>query len=377
MNLDELRSAQAKERRKDSLQHLRDAFYDDVAAYVADLRAARDQRAEQVENPFADDDVRRLSDELETTEEVAEALYERRVGKVVKLASFAAADMSVDTDGMTTEERALFDDLVSRIRSNKSTVLATLAGDAPPGTADESDTGGTDTAEVPDATAPTHPPEPTTGQTDEPADTTELSRSDTPASDDATATPPDHNTVSSPTADGSDLLAGAMGTTASDAPPASDPPSDAVEAATSVEDPTPPDPDLDSDPNLDSNPDLDSDPDPASSRAADAEASTSPPTPETRPASDPAADSHTDESTPKPSATQTDGGATVASTGDDSTTTDRDTRLDRETVRITRDVGSILGVDEREYELASDDVVTLPAANATPLVERDAAERIE
>ena len=371
MNLDELRSAQAKERRKDSLQHLRDAFYDDVAAYVADLRAARDQRAEQVENPFADDDVRRLSDELETTEEVAEALYERRVGKVVKLASFAAADMSVDTDGMTTEERALFDDLVSRIRSNKSTVLATLAGDAPPGTADESDTGGTDTAEVPDATAPTHPPEPTTGQTDEPADTTESSRSDTPASDDATATPPDQNTVSSPTADGSDLLAGAMGTTASDAPPASDPPSDAVEAATSVEDPTPPDPDLDSDPNLDS------DPDPASSRAADAEASTSPPTPETRPASDPAADSHTDESTPKPSATQTDGGATVASTGDDSTTTDRDTRLDRETVRITRDVGSILGVDEREYELASDDVVTLPAANATPLVERDAAERIE
>ena len=365
MNLDELRSAQAKERRKDSLQHLRDAFYDDVAAYVADLRAARDQRAEQVENPFADDDVRRLSDELETTEEVAEALYERRVGKVVKLASFAAADMSVDTDGMTTEERALFDDLVSRIRSNKSTVLATLAGDAPPGTADESDTGGTDTAEVPDATAPTHPPEPTTGQTDEPADTTELSRSDTPASDDATATPPDHNTVSSPTADGSDLLAGAMGTTASDALPASDPPSDAVEATTSVEDPTPPDPDLDSDP------------DPASSRAADAEASTSPPTPETRPASDPAADSHTDESTPKPSATQTDGGATVASTGDDSTTTDRDTRLDRETVRITRDVGSILGVDEREYELASDDVVTLPAANATPLVERDAAERIE
>ena len=377
MNLDELRSAQAKERRKDSLQHLRDAFYDDVAAYVADLRAARDRRAEQVENPFADDDVRRLSDELETTEEVAEALYERRVGKVVKLASFAAADMSVDTDGMTTEERALFDDLVSRIRSNKSTVLATLAGDAPPGTADESDTGGTDTAEVPDATAPTHPPEPTTGQTDEPADTTESSRSDTPASDDATATPPDQNTVSSPTADGSDLLAGAMGTTASDAPPASDPPSDAVEAATSVEDPTPPDPDLDSDPNLDSNPDLDSDPDPASSRAADAEASTSPPTPETRPASDPAADSHTDESTPKPSATQTDGGATVASTGDDSTTTDRDTRLDRETVRITRDVGSILGVDEREYELASDDVVTLPAANATPLVERDAAERIE
>ncbi|OYR56883.1 DNA replication complex subunit Gins51, partial [Halorubrum halodurans] len=51
--------------------------------------------------------------------------------------------------------------------------------------------------------------------------------------------------------------------------------------------------------------------------------------------------------------------------------------IDRETVRITRDVGEILGVDEREYDLASEDVVTLPTANAEPLVERDAAERIE
>ncbi|MFW6317996.1 MAG: hypothetical protein ACOC06_05960, partial [Halorubrum sp.] len=131
MKLDELRSAQAKERRKDSLQHLRDSFYDDVAAYVADLRAARDRRAEQVDKPFSDDDVRRLSDEVETAEEVAEALYERRVGKVVKLASFAAADMSVDADGMTTEERRLFDDLVERIEANKSSVLDVLSGEVP------------------------------------------------------------------------------------------------------------------------------------------------------------------------------------------------------------------------------------------------------
>ena len=101
--------------------------------------------------------------------------------------------MSVDTDGMTTEERALFDDLVSRIRSNKSTVLATLAGDAPPGTADESDTGGTDTAEVPDATAPTHPPEPTTGQPAEPATPTEQALYNLPPPDPPPPPPPDQN----------------------------------------------------------------------------------------------------------------------------------------------------------------------------------------
>jgi len=107
-----------------------------VAAYVADLRAARDRRAEQVAKPFSDDDVRRMSDEVETAEEVAEALYERRVGKVVKLASFAAADMPVDADGMTTEERQLFDDLVDRISENKSRVLDVLAGEAPPASTD-------------------------------------------------------------------------------------------------------------------------------------------------------------------------------------------------------------------------------------------------
>ncbi|MFC6755083.1 hypothetical protein ACFQEU_16680, partial [Halorubrum tibetense] len=157
MNLDELRSVQAKERRKDSLQHLRDAFYDDVAAYVNDLRAARDHRADQVSNPFSDDDVRRMSDELETAEEVAEALYERRVGKVVKLASFAAADMPVETEGMTTEERALFDDLVERIEANKATVLNTLAGEVPSETDGADGTTGTNTSSDTDPEADVNP----------------------------------------------------------------------------------------------------------------------------------------------------------------------------------------------------------------------------
>jgi len=46
-------------------------------------------------------------------------------------------------------------------------------------------------------------------------------------------------------------------------------------------------------------------------------------------------------------------------------------------VLITDDVGAILGVDDREYDLAADDVVTLPAANAEPLIEQGVAERLE
>lgn len=51
--------------------------------------------------------------------------------------------------------------------------------------------------------------------------------------------------------------------------------------------------------------------------------------------------------------------------------------IERETVKITADVGEILGVDQRAYDLGQDDVVQLPAANAGPLVDRDAAERID
>jgi len=46
-------------------------------------------------------------------------------------------------------------------------------------------------------------------------------------------------------------------------------------------------------------------------------------------------------------------------------------------LRMTADVGEILGVDDRAYDLESEDVVSLPRQNAEPLLEREAAERLE
>ena len=361
MNLDELRSAQAKERRKDSLQHLRDAFYDDVAAYVADLRAARDRRAEQVANPFSDDDVRRMSDEIETAEEVAEALYERRVGKVVKLASFAAADMSVETEGLTTQERALFDDLVARIRENKSTVLAALAGEEPPTSPDGS----------PTAAAADGPDEEATG-------------ADAPATrDDATGPrAADEPPVDASPADGQsdpDVLAGAMGGES----PAS--PSRESSEPDAGDDPAGP---PDSEENADRTPT-----DRPASATADGGATPVEPGPappgagdagDAPPADGPSVDDSSvdDSSADASTSPPTDAPAESDAAADRSAVSEADrpdgaADVDRETVRITRDVGSIFGVDEREYDLASEDVVTLPAENAEPLVRRDAAERIE
>ncbi|RLM72381.1 DNA replication complex GINS family protein [Halorubrum sp. Atlit-26R] len=366
MNLDELRSAQAKERRKDSLQHLRDSFYDDVGAYVADLRAARDRRAEQVENPFADDDVRRLSDEVETAEEVAEALYERRVGKVVKLASFAAADMSVDEEGMTTEERRLFDDLVERITANKSEVLDVLAGESP--IPDESQTAD-ETAAAPDAAESRDPaPSGPTSETDasqtgaEPAETDPTG----PSSEEADA-------GDGPAA--SDALAGAMGGGEAESPPNAPPePTEGAAADGEVASP---------------------DTEPADGAATDGDDEPTPVPPEPAPpgavgvdAGDGASDEPdgvaTDHSAGEsddavdPGAT-TDGGPVPEATAGDEPGAgpESDQGTERATVRITRDVGAIFGVDEREYELASEDVVSLPVENADPLVQRDAAERID
>ena len=357
MNLDELRSAQAKERRKDSLQHLRDSFYDDVAAYVADLRAARDRRAEQVDKPFSDDDVRRLSDEVETAEEVAEALYERRVGKVVKLASFAAADMPVDADGMTTEERKLFDDLVDRIGENKSRVLDVLSGEV---SVDESASGSgsgsaSEPASAPDGTQAERGPTESAAP-DAPED---------PAPPAPDPEPPDRSSPVEPTdsaGDGSDevadALAGAMGggddevADALDATPgetaeSSDlPPTDAPERN-------------------------------ASDVAGDGATTDGGPTavpPEPAPPGAPGGDGR---AAADDVGSTDDAGATPGTDPADSADSADSVDDDRATVRITRDVGAIFGVDEREYDLASEDVVTLPVENAAPLVERDAAERLD
>ena len=314
-----------KERKKDSLQHLRDSFYADVATYIEDLKAQRSRAAERADDPFSSPEVSRLTDEIETAEEVAEAVYERRVGKVVKLASFAAADMPVDEEGMTTEERRLFDDLVARIEQNKTAVLDTLAGK-------HVETGADD---------------------EEPAAPTTQAASD-PSPGESAPTDGESTEV------GSGMLADAMG--------GDDQPSESAEAGAAGD---------------------------AAGEAPDGR-----PVPPEEPRADGAASDggsvtadpgHSDAESLSPEAGHEDAASAstgaesvVDASGDGVETADFDgagTRTgddtERTTVRITRDVGAIFGVDEREYDLSTEDVVTLPTANADPLIDRDAAERID
>ncbi|MFC7174389.1 hypothetical protein ACFQL0_15640 [Haloplanus litoreus] len=96
--MEELRTVQRTERQKDSLQHLRDSFYRDVADYIAERKAERERVAEAADDPFSSPEVSRLTDEIETAEEVVESIYERRIGKIVKRATFAAAGMATEDE---------------------------------------------------------------------------------------------------------------------------------------------------------------------------------------------------------------------------------------------------------------------------------------
>lgn len=275
MNLDELRSVRDRERQTDSLQDLRASFYADAREYIQEMRVERERAVEAADDPFGSPEVRRLTDDIETAEQTLEDIYDRRVGKVVEKASFAAADMPTDDGELTAEESHLFETLVGDIRENREQVLSTR--DANDGTADgTADEGSTD-----DSTAEDAP-----GDVD--AGTGEGASAGAEEADAARV--PD----AGPEIDAADLMGD----------------SETVGGGT---DPTDPEPE------------------PEAKLHAHAESGAGP--------------------------------------------TEAD--VQRATVRITENVGEILGVDQRAYHLASEDVVTLPTANADPLVERGAAERID
>jgi len=312
MDLDELRAVQTSERNTDNLQPLRDSFYRDVAEYMEGRREERARAAERADDPFGSEEVRHLDDEIKTAQEVAEAIYDRRLGKVVKRASLAAAGMSADEEGLTDEEADLFAAVVNEIESRRGAILLAFAGDAEtqsrgfgggPDDAAPAATDGSPVSGTPDGDCqPTHEPDSGREGAGERADPDPAEYAPEPAlEDDDTAA--EERVAAGESDVGAELDASdAMGGTRA---PRDDDPGDADDSDRSGE---------------------------TESESPDAEGATP------------------------------DGGRLAA---------------DRATVRITRDVGEVLGVDDSAYDLADGDVVTLPRTNAEPLLERDAARRIE
>ncbi|MFD1515062.1 hypothetical protein [Halomarina rubra] len=327
MNLDELQTAQSRERQTDSLQQLRESFYEDAGRFISQLREERSRAAERADDPFDAPEVRRLTDDIKTAERTVEAIYERRIGKLVKQASLEAAGMAADASGLTKEEQDVFETLVTTIEHNRYHVLdEVIAGEesaAPPASSPSTD----DEPTATESTPADHPSEPAgdapsgvdaadlMGAGDSAANTptgtpTDVAPERAESSDDGPAIPPDTPLEN----EGADV--------AVDSEPAEHVPGEHADAQTD-----------------------------AGTETGDASTDG----PVTVPPDDPP------------------GGATRS--GDEPS--EETSAVERTTVRITRDVGEILGVDQRAYDLKSEDVVTLPTPNAEPLVDRDAAEKLD
>ena len=392
MDLNELQSVQSRERQTDSLQQLRASFYRDAADYIGDLEAERDSAAQRADDPWNAPEVGRLNDDIDTAKGTVEAIYERRVGKIVKMASLAAADMPTDDEGLTDEEQALFDQLVAAIEQNREGVFAILDGEDPPvdpteggpvdtgtapGPAESGPSGGPTEPEAPVdggaaanssptsaevGSSPAEPAAPGESTSDTDGERREVppdvrdSADDRPTDDPANTDRPtdDPATGDPPTEDqhvgAADLMGGDSGAeNGGDADTSAG--SQSTDTAPERSDRT----ERSGQPVRDGG-------------AVDAQSTDSTGGPDETP-SPPAAgpDSKTG---PDASAEATDD--TGAPAENEDTTT-----VDRSMVRITDDVGPIYGVEGREYDLTANDVVTLPEANVGPLLEQGAAERLD
>jgi DNA replication factor GINS len=339
MDLDELQSVQSRERQTDSLQQLRASFYKEAGECLETLRAHREPAADRADDPWNSPEVSRLSDDIETAEQTVEAIYERRVGKVVKMASLAAADMPTEDDGLTEEEEQLFETLVGSIEENRSRVEAVLGGENPamaheetqaddPATVSETPPADGATRAETGRSEPVAGESPTSGGSGE---TEGLGSGETEASVDAADL-----MGAGPVYDGDERAPSSGKPETGDQTP---PPEPAAETT-----PTPPD---------SAHPPGERD---GESRSGPAEES---------PTSGPASETGTERQNRE------------SPVGNQASDQGEGAGIDRETVRIKSEVGEIYGVDDRSYELSADDVVSLPAANATPLLEDDAAERLE
>ncbi|WP_254841238.1 DNA replication complex subunit Gins51 [Natronomonas marina] len=329
MNLDELQSVQARERQSSDLQHLRSSFYREVGEYIRELTEQRASVVEDADDPFSSPEVRKLSDDIETAEQTVEAIYERRVGKVVKKASIAAAGMPVDDDGLTDEEADLFEDLVARIEANRETVLSAMDGEGP-SVSCSIDEETADAAPADPSVASDADREPPTADADDPAP-------EGVSAADLMGEAPEEALPESTQASGESPET--VSETPAQQPPES--PSDhATESATKS---------------------------PAEAVAGPDRTDAPPETEPTPPATDEA-----------PATDDTVETAEEASNGGSTTESGSDLPgMPRTTVRVTADVGEVVGADDRDYDLGAEDVVTLPEPNADVLVDKDAAERLE
>ncbi|PTD94006.1 hypothetical protein C9439_04710 [archaeon SCG-AAA382B04] len=115
VNLEELRDLLRKERRMDELTELDDNFYPQVGSYIKDLENEIDKKQEENKKQM-------LRDERESAKRFIEKIFDRRIGKVIRLASLNTKGLSVKEKNMTIEEREIFTSLKDELKEGRKKV---------------------------------------------------------------------------------------------------------------------------------------------------------------------------------------------------------------------------------------------------------------
>lgn len=112
MDADDLRGYRDTARDSPNLQNLPDSFYQDVAAYLEELRDRRATIIEQSDQPFENQEVQAITDQIEETKTLVEAIFNRRLAKILQQALIK--ERSIENQ-LTEAETLLLADLEGKI----------------------------------------------------------------------------------------------------------------------------------------------------------------------------------------------------------------------------------------------------------------------
>lgn len=122
MNLQELHTLLAGERRSESLQDLPPGFEAEVAKYLADLEQARQEEGGQ---EFVEDEIR-------TARQLVERLADERLMKVAKAAVFRARGLEEGPRGLAPKEAELLEKLGALLAEERKRFLEAAGAESDP-----------------------------------------------------------------------------------------------------------------------------------------------------------------------------------------------------------------------------------------------------
>lgn len=119
MNLDDLRILQSNERSSPQLQEVEKDLYKKIAEYIKAL----EQKIQDPEDP----ETQKIKDERDSAKRVAESIFDKRLGKIIRLASLKASGLGRSPKSLTPEEQMIFDSLVETLEKGRAAILSQFA----------------------------------------------------------------------------------------------------------------------------------------------------------------------------------------------------------------------------------------------------------